>query len=743
MKILNRQLNLKKNISLLFFFIYIVFSSSIIAAEKIEYMNYIAKKGDTLYSLAEKYLGNFQKWKELAKLNKIKNPNAVPLGTVIKIPVTDEKVYTLESVSGDVLFRRNPMDAWNKATEKDSFPEGVEFKTQNKSRALVKTKDEDIIILRDNTEINFQRPDVSKKSAKSLKLSSGVLDIKVMKKLNNKTKEATFEVKTPIGVVGVRGTKFIFDYDTETQKNKLSVNEGLVKNSASGKTVEVAEGFGSITEKGSTPSAPIALPRQPELLFPKAGYLTNKNEINLEWSKISEAYTYKIELAYDTFFTKLEASAFIPKGGSHLTKETVKTNEIPDGKFYWRVTALDANGLEGQPSAFESFNISRTIPILDINSPDNFGITEEAIIISGVTNPYNEVFINSSKILADESGKFAASMIFKPGIALLHIKSRDKAGNIIHKQMYMLIKGEGIEVEKNIIYSHSKTMHIQGEVEQGTNICFGNICMPVSGDGKISSFIPVSPEPKPFTLTIYESGADSGKKIFENYSIMIPSVGTPELIAPADKLITNKNIIELKWNKIQHSNSFKVEIASEPEFKNILVSGNINSRSSQITVEVADIALPEKDGVYFWRVTALDENNIEGTPSDYRQIILKTQKPEITLSAPENMSVTENGVVFKGKTGALNKVYINGAKVSADNDGNFSAMLGFEPGFQFIKIKSIDETGNEMEKQIILLVKGAGIEIEKNAIKCSLPYLKITGEINPENTIFYGSQIIP
>ena len=48
--------------------------------------SYLVKKGDTLWDLADKMLGNGSKWKEIAKLNGIKDPRSLQIGTKLKIP---------------------------------------------------------------------------------------------------------------------------------------------------------------------------------------------------------------------------------------------------------------------------------------------------------------------------------------------------------------------------------------------------------------------------------------------------------------------------------------------------------------------------------------------------------------------------------------------------------------------------------------------------------------------------------
>ena len=50
------------------------------------YTTYKVQRGDTLWSIAKKYMGDGSKYTELAKYNNIANPNVIVPGTVIKIP---------------------------------------------------------------------------------------------------------------------------------------------------------------------------------------------------------------------------------------------------------------------------------------------------------------------------------------------------------------------------------------------------------------------------------------------------------------------------------------------------------------------------------------------------------------------------------------------------------------------------------------------------------------------------------
>lgn len=47
---------------------------------------YTVKVGDTLWGIAQRYLGAGKRYTEIASLNGIRNPNSVPVGTVLKLP---------------------------------------------------------------------------------------------------------------------------------------------------------------------------------------------------------------------------------------------------------------------------------------------------------------------------------------------------------------------------------------------------------------------------------------------------------------------------------------------------------------------------------------------------------------------------------------------------------------------------------------------------------------------------------
>lgn len=52
---------------------------------------YLVKKGDTLWDVADKKLGDGSRWKEIAKLNNISDPRTLQIGVKLKMPKGDKK----------------------------------------------------------------------------------------------------------------------------------------------------------------------------------------------------------------------------------------------------------------------------------------------------------------------------------------------------------------------------------------------------------------------------------------------------------------------------------------------------------------------------------------------------------------------------------------------------------------------------------------------------------------------------
>jgi hypothetical protein len=78
--------------------------------------------------------------------------------------------------------------------------------------------------------------------------------------------ESRFEIETPAGISGVRGTEFGINVQPDG-KTSVAVLEGKVDSSALEKTVGIKAGFQSFTMQGEPPSDPVPLKDDPTMTY--------------------------------------------------------------------------------------------------------------------------------------------------------------------------------------------------------------------------------------------------------------------------------------------------------------------------------------------------------------------------------------------------------------------------------------------------------------------------------------------
>jgi ferric-dicitrate binding protein FerR (iron transport regulator) len=159
---------------------------------------------------------------------------------------------------------------------------------------------------------------------------------------------SSFEVNTRTGVAGVRGTEFRVRTDPDgTQVETLT---GLVAlTGPGGESVEVPAGSRSRVARDGVLSAPTAMLPEPKITEPLQGDWTRKGK--LRWGAIKGANLYQIDLARDAEFT-LEARSL----RSFTTTEPLP-DDLPAGKWFWRVTAYEKTGDPGLSSRVYAFTL--------------------------------------------------------------------------------------------------------------------------------------------------------------------------------------------------------------------------------------------------------------------------------------------------------------------------------------------------------------------------------------------------
>lgn len=92
----------------------------------------------------------------------------------------------------------------------------------------------------------------------------------------------------------------------------------------------------------------------------------------------------------------------------------------------------------------------------------------------------------------------------------------------------------------------------------------------------------------------------------------------------------------------------------------------------------------------------------ESLPSKTIKLILDNEKPPLSINEPEDGKKIQDGdkkVKVSGKTDPDAKVFVNGAQVIVNRDGNFSTDQPLNDGDNTISVKAVDTASNFTEIQ--------------------------------------------
>lgn len=323
---------------------------------------YTVQPKDELIKMSEASFQSPQDWKEVAKLNRLKNPNAIQPGQVLKIPLrilkTQVRDGVLLSVSGDVSLSGKP------ALVGDPVPEGAQLQTGARGSAQVQLADGSRITLMPNTHttlVTSQSVDMGSFSDKTsqnwftglLRLSQGAIDVLAAKLVKRNT---PLQIETPTSVVGVRGTEFRVAYDDPvTQNTRTEVLTGLVRADSPAQKMgaDLPKGTGTVINP-KTERVKVS----PLLKAPKLPSHVRVVKPDARWTvpTLAGAERFKVQISGFKDFSSIVREMTVSQPAQ------ADFSGLPNGVWQLRVRGIDADTLEG-------FNASTSLQVMLVASP--------------------------------------------------------------------------------------------------------------------------------------------------------------------------------------------------------------------------------------------------------------------------------------------------------------------------------------------------------------------------------------
>ena len=111
------------------------------------------------------------------------------------------------------------------------------------------------------------------------------------------------------------------------------------------RTIRLETGTGVILRDESVPGEVHELVDPPLLVYPEPYHtIYNVTSIPLRWTPVDGALSYDIEIASDPDFTDILDRQSAGPGDADLE------SDVSNGKYYWRVRAIDSRNVPGLPA---------------------------------------------------------------------------------------------------------------------------------------------------------------------------------------------------------------------------------------------------------------------------------------------------------------------------------------------------------------------------------------------------------
>lgn len=319
-----------------------------------ETLSYKVARGDTLYDLASQHFINPRDWVAVAKANAIANPRHLRVGSTLVIP---KRYLRFRALDAELISFRGNLSIKSASGNSQqvrlgtTVGEGATITTAKNSFASFELSGAGTVALPSVTAVRIDRLrqySLGNHVERRLILLNGRADVNASGARKSKNDEI-LQIRTRRATAAIRGTQFSIAH--EDGGDALSVHEGIVAFEAaaenetsegakeqSGQEFAVDAGFGSIARDSGIEGRVALLPKS-DLL--EAGRIRTEAAARFESTPVDGAATYRFTFGLDASLVETIAE-------QESTDGAVAVPDLPDGTIYVRISAISAEGVEGQ-----------------------------------------------------------------------------------------------------------------------------------------------------------------------------------------------------------------------------------------------------------------------------------------------------------------------------------------------------------------------------------------------------------
>lgn len=319
---------------------------------------YTVRRGDTLITVAARYLARVERWTVVQKINQIVDPTKLMPGTVLRIPAAmlrrQPAEVTVEASSGQVRWRSADQE-WQPVSRGLCLQAGSIVETLEGGRTLLRLADGSTLTLSEHSQVTF---DVLGSYAgglmvdSRLRMQNGQADVYANPARRSNRR---LQIFTPSAQAVVRGTQFRLGVERDRTRQETLTGQVLLK--AAGKQVLVPVGRGTIARHGKPPMAPVTLLGQPDVSTFPGRFESLPLRFPLPALKNVHSWHGEIVAEHDQIMAS-----------KNVRGPTFSVADLPNGDYTLRLRGIDANGLQGMDAVHPFTVFARPFPP-ELNTP--------------------------------------------------------------------------------------------------------------------------------------------------------------------------------------------------------------------------------------------------------------------------------------------------------------------------------------------------------------------------------------
>jgi len=375
-------------------------------------------------------------------------------------------------------------------------------------------------------------------------------------------------------------------------------------------------------------------PLAPVMLTPNRT-LKNQSEVLLSWNETVNAEKYQVQISRNYIFTSNVQDVIIP---DRITSFTTTT--LADGLYYWRVRGIDSVGVNGAWSGYRSFTIDTVLPatpqlvsplegaFVTTTSPTLavkpvsgasrycFQIADSPAFDNLIVNPVCEQSTTSTSWTVPVETMLSYKSYYWRAMAV------DAAGNYSIPATSRLLNLTLMQAPADSSFTPDQSPEftwsarpeaLEYHLQVATSADFepGSVIV-IDEALNATSFIPGSD--LAFDAYFLRLEANTGAGFTGNWMptqrfTVSPVSAAPLLLTPLNGSLINDKTPSLDWSVVEASpipiSGYEIQLSKDTAFMSIVHSG------------ISEVAPPYEspeltDGLYYWRVRAINQLNAPG-----------------------------------------------------------------------------------------------------------------------------------